>query len=101
MRRPGTARASSVVGTSSLSALAVERLITSSNLVGSWIGRSAGFSPPGVGLSPWKRRLVHHSILGPLDFRNGSKAAYLSIGRMSASTGSGHAVLGGIGEMAE
>src|SRR6516162_5551246 len=32
-------------GTSSPSALAVLRLITSSNLVGCWIGRLAGFSP--------------------------------------------------------
>src|SRR5262245_30654695 len=40
-----SARARSVVGTSSPSALAVLRLITSSNLVGCWTGSSAGFSP--------------------------------------------------------
>src|SRR5262249_39327271 len=40
-----SARASSVAGTSSASALAVLRLITSSNFVGSRIGRSPGFSP--------------------------------------------------------
>ena len=40
-----SARASSVAGTSRPSALAVLRLITSSNLVGACTGRSAGFSP--------------------------------------------------------
>src|SRR3974390_2481570 len=40
-----SARASSVGGTSSPSSLPVLRLITSSNLVGSWTGRSAGFVP--------------------------------------------------------
>src|SRR5262245_28674303 len=40
-----SARARSVDGTSRPSALAVLRLITSSNLVGAWIGRSPGFSP--------------------------------------------------------
>ena len=40
-----SARASSVAGTSSPSALAVGRLMTSSNLVGCSTGRSAGFSP--------------------------------------------------------
>jgi hypothetical protein len=40
-----SARASSAEGTSMPSALAVGKLITSSNLVGSWIGRSPGFSP--------------------------------------------------------
>src|SRR5262249_48924489 len=40
-----SARASSVAGRSMSSALAVLRLITSSNLVGSWTGRSPGFSP--------------------------------------------------------
>src|SRR5262249_12469883 len=40
-----SARASSVDGTSSPSALAVLRLITSSYLVGACTGRSAGFSP--------------------------------------------------------
>src|SRR5262249_52958964 len=40
-----SARASSVAGTSSPSALAVLRLITSSYLVGACTGRSAGFSP--------------------------------------------------------
>src|SRR5262249_25549665 len=40
-----SARARSEDGTSSPSALAVLRLITSSNLVGAWIGRSPGFSP--------------------------------------------------------
>src|SRR5262249_7496110 len=39
------ARASSVGGTSRPSALAVLRLMTRSNLVGCWTGRSAGFSP--------------------------------------------------------
>src|SRR5262245_21678073 len=40
-----SARASTVAGTSSPSALAVLRLITNSNLVGFCTGRSAGFSP--------------------------------------------------------
>src|ERR1700745_3321658 len=40
-----SARASSVGGISSPSALAVLTLITSSNLVDRWIGRSPGFSP--------------------------------------------------------
>src|SRR5262249_23151850 len=40
-----SARASSVGGTSRPSALAVGRLMTSSNLVGCTTGRSAGFSP--------------------------------------------------------
>src|SRR5262249_8800415 len=40
-----SARASKVAGTSRPSALAVFRLITSSNLVGCMIGRSAGFAP--------------------------------------------------------
>src|SRR5262249_39258484 len=40
-----SARASSVGGTSRPSALAVLRLITSSNLVGCCTGRSAGFAP--------------------------------------------------------
>ena len=40
-----SARASSGCGTSKPSARAVLRLITSSNWVGSWIGRSPGFSP--------------------------------------------------------
>src|SRR6516225_1742980 len=40
-----SARASSIGGTSMPSALAVAKLITSSNLVGSWTGRSPGFSP--------------------------------------------------------
>src|SRR5262249_53960638 len=40
-----SARASSIGGTSRPIALAVFRLITSSNLVGAWIGRSPGFSP--------------------------------------------------------
>jgi len=40
-----SARASSVGGTLRPSALAVFRLITSSNFVGPWTGRSAGFSP--------------------------------------------------------
>jgi hypothetical protein len=40
-----SARASSVGGTSTPSALAVGRLMTSSNLVGWTTGRSAGFSP--------------------------------------------------------
>src|SRR4029077_10808687 len=39
------ARARSVGGTSRPSALAVLRLITSSNLVGPWIGSSAGSAP--------------------------------------------------------
>ena len=40
-----SARESSVGGTSRPSALAVLRLITSSYLVGTWTGRSAGFRP--------------------------------------------------------
>src|SRR6516165_2783858 len=40
-----SARASSVGGISRPSALAVFRLITSSNLAGCWTGRSAGFAP--------------------------------------------------------
>src|SRR5262249_15635408 len=40
-----SARASTDVGTSRPSALAVLRLFTSSYLVGAWTGRSAGFSP--------------------------------------------------------
>src|SRR5262249_24948423 len=40
-----SARASSVGGISSPSAFAVLRFITNSNFVGSWIGRSPGFSP--------------------------------------------------------
>src|SRR5262249_43236636 len=40
-----SARASSVGGISRPSAFAVLRLITNSNLVGSWTGRSPGFSP--------------------------------------------------------
>src|SRR5215468_6565778 len=40
-----SARASNVGGTATPSALAVLRLITSSNLVGCSIGRSAGFVP--------------------------------------------------------
>src|SRR5262245_693533 len=40
-----SARASSVGGTSRPSALAVLRLMTSSNFVGACTGRSAGFSP--------------------------------------------------------
>jgi hypothetical protein len=40
-----SARASSVGGTSRLRALAVRRLMTSSNLVGCTTGRSAGFAP--------------------------------------------------------
>src|SRR5262249_45568485 len=40
-----SARASSVGGISSPSALAVLALITSSNFVDRWIGRSPGFSP--------------------------------------------------------
>src|SRR5262249_12350420 len=39
------ARASTVIGMSRLSALAVLRLTTSSYLFGAWTGRSAGFSP--------------------------------------------------------
>jgi len=39
-----SARASSVCGISTPSALAVRTLITISYLVGSWIGRSPGFS---------------------------------------------------------
>jgi len=40
-----SARTSSGGGTSSPSALAALRLISSSNFVGCWIGKSAGFSP--------------------------------------------------------
>ena len=40
-----SARASSVGGTSRPSAFAVLRLMTSSNLVGAWTGRSLGFAP--------------------------------------------------------
>src|SRR5262249_6418412 len=40
-----SARASTEAGTSSPSALAVLRLMTSSYLVGAWTARSAGFSP--------------------------------------------------------
>src|SRR5262249_33937794 len=40
-----SARASSVSGTVRPSALAVLRLITSSNLVGCWMGKSAGLAP--------------------------------------------------------
>src|SRR5262249_37157971 len=40
-----SARAISVAGTSRPSALAVLRLITSSNVVGAWTGKSAGFAP--------------------------------------------------------
>src|SRR5215831_7736893 len=40
-----SARASSVGGISRLSALAVLRLMTSSNLIGCWTGSSAGFAP--------------------------------------------------------
>src|SRR5262249_50445119 len=40
-----SARASTVGGISRPSAFAVLRLITNSNLVGSWTGRSPGFSP--------------------------------------------------------
>lgn len=40
-----SARASSSVGIAMPSALAVFALITRSNLTGSWIGRSPGFSP--------------------------------------------------------
>jgi hypothetical protein len=40
-----SARPSSVAGMSMPSALAVFRLIASSNLVGSWTGRSAGLAP--------------------------------------------------------
>src|SRR3954462_987901 len=40
-----SANASSIGGTSSPSALAVLRLITSSNLVGCWTGSSAGLAP--------------------------------------------------------
>jgi hypothetical protein len=40
-----SARASSMGGIVRLSVLAVLRLITSSNLVGCWMGRSAGFAP--------------------------------------------------------
>src|SRR5262249_24759259 len=40
-----SARASSVAGISMPSVLAVCRLMTNSNLVGSWTGISAGFSP--------------------------------------------------------
>src|SRR5262249_13374496 len=40
-----SARAMSVGGISRPSAFAVLRLITSSNLIGAWTGRSAGFSP--------------------------------------------------------
>jgi hypothetical protein len=40
-----SARCSSDCGTVRPSALAVLRLITSSNLVGCWTGRSAGFAP--------------------------------------------------------
>jgi len=40
-----SARASRVGGTSSPSALAVLRLITSSNLTGAWTGSSLGFAP--------------------------------------------------------
>jgi hypothetical protein len=40
-----SARASSVGGTSRPSALAVLRLITSSNFVGACTGKSAGFAP--------------------------------------------------------
>src|SRR5262249_20144343 len=40
-----SARASTLAGISMPSALAVLRLITSSNLVGCWTGRSPGFSP--------------------------------------------------------
>jgi hypothetical protein len=40
-----SARASSVGGTSKPSVFAVFRLMTNSNFVGSWTGRSAGFAP--------------------------------------------------------
>src|SRR5262245_38365969 len=40
-----SARASSVGGILRLSALAVLRLMTSSNLIGCWTGSSAGFAP--------------------------------------------------------
>src|SRR5947207_399768 len=40
-----SARPSSVAGTSMPSALAVDRLMTSSNLVGCWTGKSAGLVP--------------------------------------------------------
>jgi hypothetical protein len=40
-----SAIASSLSGISRLSAVAVLRLITSSNLADRWIGRSPGFSP--------------------------------------------------------
>src|SRR6478735_816625 len=40
-----SARASSVGGISRPSALAVLRLMTNSNVVGNWTGRSAGFAP--------------------------------------------------------
>src|SRR5262252_6851756 len=40
-----SARASSVGGTSRPSVLAVLRLMINSNLVGCWIGRSAGLAP--------------------------------------------------------
>jgi hypothetical protein len=43
-----SARASSIGGMSRSSALAVFALMTSSNLVACWTGRSAAFSPPRI-----------------------------------------------------
>src|SRR5262249_49610942 len=74
-----SARASSDGGTSTPSALAVLRLITSSYLIGAWTGRSAGFSPLRISLTTPSGAseaigynvpgLRHDQQVGPLFFR--------------------------------
>src|SRR6266487_694899 len=58
-----SARASSVGGTSRPSALAVLRLITNSNLVDCWTGRSDGFAPLRI-LSTKLAERYHVSLFG-------------------------------------
>jgi hypothetical protein len=60
-----SARASTVGGTSSPSALAVLRLITNSNLVGAWTGSSAGFAPFRMRSTYWAARRNWSTRSGP------------------------------------
>src|SRR6516225_6979650 len=91
MRRPysitASAMAGSVGGTVRPSALAVVRLMTRSNLVGCWTGRSAGFAPrelyrhslrhAGTGWVGLARRTLDHPIRQYPDLRRLSAVARL------------------------
>ena len=81
-----SARASSIGGTSSPSALAVLRLITSSNLVGCSTGRSAGFSPLRMPAARREPSIVEWSLQPSDRISEGKRGARYIVSRYSSPT---------------